>query len=69
MLALAAFSAFLYRLYGNEFIFQTFVFHFLKGRDTAGSIATYPTMILDILVPLSSSDAGESSPIALSPAA
>ena len=52
MLALAAFSAILYRLYGNEFIFQTFVFHFLKGRDTAGDTATYPRMILDILVPL-----------------
>ncbi len=50
--ALAAFSAFLYRLYGNEFIFQTFVFHFLKGHDTAGDIAAYPRMILDILVPL-----------------
>ena len=51
-LALAAFSAILYRLYGGEFIFQTFVFHFLKGRDTAGDIATYPRMILDVLVPL-----------------
>src|SRR6202167_2790565 len=51
-LALAAFSALLYRLYGSEFIFQTFVFHFLKGRDTAGDIATYPRMILDVLVPL-----------------
>ena len=51
-LALAAFSAILYRLYGGEFIFQTFVFHFLKGRDTAGDIATYPRMILDLLVPL-----------------
>ncbi len=51
-LALGAFSAILYRLYGNEFIFQTFVFHFLKGRDSAGSIATYPRMILDILAPL-----------------
>jgi hypothetical protein len=51
-LALAAFSALLYRLYGEEFIFQTFVFHFLKGRDTAGSIATYPRMILDVLAPL-----------------
>ncbi|HKN13554.1 MAG TPA: glycosyltransferase family 39 protein [Candidatus Binatus sp.] len=51
-LALSAFSAILYRLYGYEFIFQTFVFHFLKGRDTAGSIATYPRTILDLLVPL-----------------
>lgn len=51
-LALAAFSALLYLLYGDEFIFQTFVFHFLKGRDSAGSIATYPRMILDVLAPL-----------------
>jgi hypothetical protein len=50
-LALAAFSALLYRLYGDEFIFQTFVFHFLKGHDTAGGIATYPRMILDVLAP------------------
>jgi hypothetical protein len=28
------------------------VFHFLKGRDTAGSIATYPRIILDVLAPL-----------------
>ena len=51
--ALAAFSAMLYRLYGNEFIFQTFVFHFLKGTDTTGTIALVPRMILDVLVPLS----------------
>ena len=51
-LALCAFSAILYRLYGNEFLFQTFVFHFMKGRDSAGSIATYPRLILDVLAPL-----------------
>ena len=51
-LALAAFSAILYRLYGNEFIFQTFVFHFLKGRDLGLTTALYPAMILDVLVPL-----------------
>jgi Dolichyl-phosphate-mannose-protein mannosyltransferase len=50
-LALAVFCAILYRLYGDEFIFQTFVFHFLKGR-TARSIATFPRIILDLLVPL-----------------
>jgi len=49
---LGAFSALLYRLYGNEFIFQTFLFHFLKGRDTAGDIATFPRLILDVLAPL-----------------
>jgi hypothetical protein len=52
VLAFAAFSAFLYRLYGDEFLFQTFVFHFLKGQDAAGDSATYPRMILDLLVPL-----------------
>jgi dolichyl-phosphate-mannose-protein mannosyltransferase len=52
MLALAAFSAILYWLYGNEFIFQTFVFHFLKGRDLGLNTALYPRMLLDILVPL-----------------
>ena len=51
-LALGAFSALLYRLYGGEFIFQTFVFHFLKGRDTARIVATYPRLILDVLAPL-----------------
>jgi hypothetical protein len=51
--ALAAFGAILYCLYGNEFIIQTFVFHFLKGTDTTGTIALVPRMILDVLVPLS----------------
>ena len=42
-LALAAFSAILYRLYGNEFIFQTFVFHFLeRSRPRPGNTATLP---------------------------
>jgi hypothetical protein len=51
---IGGFSAFLYRLYGNEFIFQTFVFHFLKGRDTEPGVALYfyPRMILDIMAPL-----------------
>ena len=49
---LSGFIAILYRLYGIEFIIQTFVFHFLKGRDTSGNIALYPRMLLDVLVPL-----------------
>jgi hypothetical protein len=49
---LAAFGAILYRLYGNEFIFQTFVFHFLKGRDLDLNTALFPRMILDVLAPL-----------------
>ncbi len=42
-----------YRLYGFEFVFQTFLFHFLKGRDAAGGVAAYPVQILDVLAPLS----------------
>jgi hypothetical protein len=52
-LALGGFAAILYRLYGIEFIIQTFVFHFLKGRDLGGGIALYPRLLLDVLLPLS----------------
>jgi hypothetical protein len=51
-LALATFTAFLYWLYGSEFIFQTFIFHFMKGRDTALDIAMFVRMVLDALAPL-----------------
>ena len=51
-LALTAFTAILYCLYGNEFIFQTFIFHFMKGSDTALDIAMFPRMVLDVLAPL-----------------
>jgi hypothetical protein len=51
-LALGGFSGLLYRLYGDEFVFQTFLFHFLKGRDTGRDVALYPRMILDLLAPL-----------------
>jgi hypothetical protein len=51
-LSLSGFAAILYQFYGIEFIIQTFVFHFLKGRDTSGNIALYPRMLLDVLVPL-----------------
>jgi hypothetical protein len=50
--ALASFTAILYRLYGIEFIFQTFVFHFLKGRDLGLITSFFPRKILDVLVPL-----------------
>jgi hypothetical protein len=50
-LALSGFATILYRLYGNEFIIQTFVFHFLKGRDLSSGIALYPRLLLDVLVP------------------
>jgi hypothetical protein len=54
MVVLGAFSGFLYWLYGIEFVLQTFVFHFLKGRDTERKVvlALYPRMILDIIAPL-----------------
>jgi hypothetical protein len=51
-LALSGFAAILYRLYGNEFIIQTFVFHFLKGRDLGGGAALSPLLLLDVLAPL-----------------
>ena len=51
-LALAAFSGLLYWHYGNEFVFQTFVFHFMKGRDPGFGDAVYPGMLLDLLMPL-----------------
>ncbi len=51
-LALGAFSALLYRLYGGEFIFQTFVFHFMKGRELDVSTALFPQTVLDVLGPL-----------------
>jgi hypothetical protein len=51
--ALAILSLFCYRRYGFEFFFQTFFFHFMKGRDSRELIALYPASILDILAPLS----------------
>jgi len=49
--ALAILSALLYWRYGFAFIFQVYAFHFLKGRDTTGSVAWFPTMIFDVLAP------------------
>jgi hypothetical protein len=51
-IALGAFSALLYALYGFEFFFQTFLFHLLKGRLDPWSVAAYPLAILDVFVPL-----------------
>ena len=51
-LALIGFAAILYRFYGIEFIIQTFVFHFLKGRDLSSGTALYPRLLLDMLAPL-----------------
>jgi hypothetical protein len=50
--ALALLSAFCYWRYGFEFVFQTFLFHFMKGRDARAAIVLYPTLILDVLAPL-----------------
>jgi hypothetical protein len=50
--AIALLSAFCYWRYGFEFVFQTFLFHFMKGRDATAAIALYPTLILDVLAPL-----------------
>jgi hypothetical protein len=49
---IALLSAFCYWRYGFEFVFQTFLFHFIKGRDTRSAVVLYPTLILDILAPL-----------------
>jgi hypothetical protein len=50
--AIALLSAFCYWRYGFEFVFQTFIFHFMKGRDARAAIVLYPTLVLDILAPL-----------------
>ena len=68
--ALAAFSAILYRLYGHEFIFQTFVFHFLERSRPRPQHGTLPANdSRHTRATVSSSDAGKSSPIAFSIAA
>lgn len=41
-----------YEFYGFDFIFQAFLFHFMKGRDAAAHLALYPAAILDLLAPL-----------------
>src|SRR3954465_7026538 len=48
-----ALGAFCYWRYGVEFLFQAFLFHFLKGRDAVGAGPMYSLSILDVLVPLS----------------
>jgi hypothetical protein len=45
-------TGFCYVLYGREFLFQTFIFHFMKGRIDFASVLAYPLAILDIQVPL-----------------
>ncbi len=51
--AIAILCAFCYWRYGYDFVFQTFIFHFMKGREIGGTAAPlYPAEILDILAPL-----------------
>ena len=45
-------TGFCYALYGREFLFQTFIFHFMKGRTDLLSVMAYPLAILDIQLPL-----------------
>ena len=41
-----------YAIYGPEFLFQTFIFHFMKGRTDLLSVMLYPLAILDLQLPL-----------------
>jgi hypothetical protein len=41
-----------YAVYGHEFFFQTFIFHFMKGRSDFLSVMAYPLAILDLQLPL-----------------
>lgn len=41
-----------YLVYGPEFLFQTLVFHFMKGRTDFFSVLAYPLAILDLQLPL-----------------
>lgn len=50
--ALVVMTALLYWRYGFAFIYQVYLFHFLKGGDTAANVAVYPAQILDVLAPL-----------------
>jgi len=45
-------TIFCYAMYGREFLFQTFIFHFMKGRSDLLSVVGYPLAILDIQLPL-----------------
>jgi hypothetical protein len=50
--AFAAFVAFCVWRYGQAFIFQAFLFHFLKGRGGADAGPFYIASLLDVLGPL-----------------
>ena len=48
----AALSAVLYWHYGFEFVFQTFIFHFMKGRVPGWVVVNRARALLDVLAPL-----------------
>jgi len=50
--ALIVATALCYWIYGFEFLFQTFVFHLMKGRSDFLGVMLYPFAILDIQLPL-----------------
>ena len=51
-LAMIIGTAVCYAMYGREFLFQTFIFHFMKGRSGLLSVMAYPLAILDVQLPL-----------------
>ncbi len=51
-LAMIIATGFCYAIYGREFLFQTFIFHFMKGRTDWLSVLAYPLAILDLQLPL-----------------
>jgi hypothetical protein len=50
--AMSAATIVCYAVYGREFLFQTFIFHFMKGRSDLLSVMAYPLAILDLQLPL-----------------
>jgi Dolichyl-phosphate-mannose-protein mannosyltransferase len=51
-LAMILATGFCYWMYGRDFLFQTFIFHFMKGRTDLLSVMAYPLAILDLQIPL-----------------
>lgn len=49
---LLAFIALCFWLYGNQFIFQVFLFHLMKGRLPLVAVLEYPLNILDVQFPM-----------------
>lgn len=51
-IAMIVATAFCYSLYGREFLFQTFIFHFMKGRLDLLFVMASPLRVLDLPFPL-----------------